>query len=374
MGKNNAKIIDVTSLVQAGIDPKTGLPSRVVASLESALKDNIKKALRVVDEQDAVNRFVWHNLPDGIDGNLIERVLYYKGTGMLFMLNGRFYFLPYALSGTIDVYGRYTGVTPLPFNGKTETEGKGKDKKPKAWITGLVRKPVYDVLFDATEEDNGVYVITKDILENSCVTLYDYSRQISQTILPRKDINEPILDVMAECIPFMRTALTNETGVLGMRVNSQDEYSNVAAANETLKDAALNNKRYAPIVGNIEFQELTGGTPGESADFMQALESLDNFRLGLYGIDNGGLFQKKAHMLGAEQAMAGGGGSTGLVLQDSLTARQKFCDIVNSIWGLGISVEASENCIGDTDLDGFMSDEQDQSGVPGDQEGDVIDE
>lgn len=372
MGKNNAKIIDVTSLIQAGIDPKTGLPTRVTALLESALKDNIKKALRVVDEQDAVNRFVWHNLPDGIDGNLIERVLYYKGTGMLFMLNGRFYFLPYALSGTIDVYGRYTGVTPLPFNGKTETEGK--DKKPKAWITGLVRKPVYDVLFDATEEDNGVYVITKEILENSCVTLYDYSRQISQTILPRQQLNEPILDVMAECIPFMRTALTNETGVLGMRVNTQDEYSNVLAANKTLKNAALNNDRYIPVEGTIEFQELTGGTPGESADFMQALESLDNFRLGLYGIENGGLFQKKAHMLGEEQAMAGGGGSTGLVLQDSLTARQKFCDIVNSIWGLGISVEASENCVGDTNFDGFMSDEQDQSGVPGEQEGSALDE
>ena len=374
MGNNNAKITDVTSLIQAGIDPKTGLPIKVTAYLESELKDNIRKALRVVDEQDAVNRFVWHNLPDGIDGNLIERVLYYKGTGMLFMLEGRFYFLPYALSGTIDVYGRYTGVTPLPFNGKTETEGKGKDKKPKAWITGLVRKPVYDVLFDATEEDDGSYVITKEILENSCVTLYDYSRQISQTILPRQQLNDPILDVMAECIPFMRTALTNETGVLGMRVNSQDEYSNVVAANNTLKDAALNNKRYAPIVANIEFQELTGGTPGESADFMQALESLDNFRLGLYGIENGGLFQKKAHMLGDEQAMAGGGGSTGLVLQDSLTARQKFCDIVNSIWGLGISVEASENCIGDTNFDGFMSDEQDQSGVPGEQEGSALDE
>ena len=374
MGNNNAKITDVTSLIQAGIDPKTGLPIKVTAYLESELKDNIRKVLRVVDEQDAVNRFVWHNLPDGIDGNLIERVLYYKGTGMLFMLDGRFYFLPYALSGTIDVYGRYTGVTPLPFNGKTETEGKGKDKKPKAWITGLVRKPVYDVLFDATEEDDGSYVITKEILENSCVTLYDYSRQISQTILPRQQLNDPLLDVMAECIPFMRTALTNETGVLGMRVNNPDEYSNVLAANNTLKDAALNNKRYAPIVGNIEFQELTAGTPGESADFMQALESLDNFRLGLYGIENGGLFQKKAHMLGAEQAMAGGGGSTGLVLQDSLTSRQKFCDIVNSIWGLGISVEASENCVGDTNLDGFMSDEQDQSGVPGEQEGDVFDE
>ena len=33
MGKNNAKIIDVTSLIQAGIDPKNGLPTRVTAFL-----------------------------------------------------------------------------------------------------------------------------------------------------------------------------------------------------------------------------------------------------------------------------------------------------------------------------------------------------
>ena len=353
MGANNAKMIDPLLFIQAGINPRTGLPIKFDEGKGAELKQNIKKLLRIVDEQDAINRFKWNNLPDGLDGHLIERILYYKGQGMFFLLDDKFFFLPYALSGTIDVYGRYLGCTPLPFNGVAQANGE----KERPWITGLVRKPVYDVL----SED-----LTLEKLETSCVILSDYSKQISQTTLSRQILNDPLLDVMAECIPFMRTALQNETGTVGMRVNSQDEYSNVAAANDTVKRAALVGDKYVAIEGQIDFQDLTFGVSGKSVDFMQALESLDNFRLGLYGIDNGGLFQKKAHLLQDEQALAGG--STGLVYQDGLTNRQKFCDIVNSIFGLGISVEASENVIGDKNMDGFMEDDEDQSGIPGEQQ------
>lgn len=56
-------------------------------------------------------------------------------------------------------------------------------------------------------------------------------------------------------------------------------------------------------------------------------------------------------------------GTTGLVLQDGLSIRQRFCDIVNSIWGLGISCELSETASGaDMNMDGMLSDETDQSG------------
>jgi hypothetical protein len=352
--KNNAKIIDINTILQAGIDPKTGLPLKFTSEEAANLKENIRKLLRVVDEQDAINRYVWYNLPDGLDGQLIERVLYYKGQGMFFFLEGKFYFLPYALEGTIDVYGRYTGVTPLPFNGKTSVD---KDGKEKSWITGLVREPVYDVYLDD---------VTTDVLETKCVLLHDYCKQISQTVLPRQALHEPLLGVMADCIPFMRTALQNETGTAGMRVNGQDEYSNVLAANKSIKNAALVGDKYAPIVGAVEFQELTTSPVGTANEFMQALESLDNFRLGLYGIENGGLFQKKAHMLGAEQAMAGG--ATGLVNQDGLSIRQRFCDIVNSIFGVGCSCEISETVLGDTNFDGFGVDEQEQTGIPNEQE------
>ena len=77
---------------------------------------------------------------------------------------------------------------------------------------------------------------------------------------------------------------------------------------------------------------------------MLAMQSLDNLRLSGYGIDNGGLFEKKAHELQSEADI--NGGPVGLVMQDGLSIRQNFCNIVNSIWGIGIWCEPAQNIIG----------------------------
>jgi len=79
------------------------------------------------------------------------------------------------------------------------------------------------------------------------------------------------------------------------------------------------------------------------------MQAIENLRLSTYGIDNGGLFEKKAHTLQSEADI--NGGPVGLVLQDGLSIRQNFCNIVNSIWNLGIWCEPAENIIG-TDIDG----------------------
>ena len=80
-------------------------------------KGEIKKNLRVLDEQNAIHRYVWYDLPPGLDGELIERMLYLRGQLAFFYLEplNRFYCLPYALAGDIDVYGRYLKITPLIF-------------------------------------------------------------------------------------------------------------------------------------------------------------------------------------------------------------------------------------------------------------------
>lgn len=52
-----AKLPDLTTLYQAGIDPKTGLPLKF-GGQKCMLKEDLKKFLRLVDEQDAVNRYV----------------------------------------------------------------------------------------------------------------------------------------------------------------------------------------------------------------------------------------------------------------------------------------------------------------------------
>ena len=339
------RLQDPNILIQMGINPKTGLPIKA-GSTPSTLKEDVRKMLRIIDEQDAINRFKWYNLPDGLDGQLLERILYYKGQGAFFYMetDNRFYFLPYALDGTIDVYGRFTGITPLPFGGGTATDGK-----EKPWITGLIRKPVYSIKLDE---------ITPDFFTDSCVLLKDYSPQYNQTIISRQIINEPLLDTMAECIPFMRTSLIAGSGIKGMRVDDADQQREVQNAARAITDAALNGDMYVPVVVPVELQELTDGALMKSEEYMLAMQSLDNFRLSTYGLENGGLFQKKAHMLEAEQAV--NGGNVGLVYQDSLTRRQNFCDIINSIWGLGIWVEPSESVLGmDQNMDGAAYDVND---------------
>ena len=342
---NNARLPDINTLIQAGIDPKTGLPIRVDEE-KCTLKNDIRRVLRVLDEQNAINRYTWFNLPNGLDGQLIERILYYKGQGMFFYMetDNTFYFLPYALDGSIDVYGRFKAVTPLPFNGTAQ------DKKD-AWITGLTKIPVYEVK-----------EVDLDTFLDGCVLLSDYSKQISQTNIPRQTLQEPILDAMAEAFPLARTSLIANSGIKGMRVNDEDQQSTVKAASRSITRAALNGDIWIPVVGNIEFQELTDGSALKSEEFLLYMQALDNFRLSLYGLDNGGLFQKKSHMLEAEQEM--NAGNVGLVYQDGLALRQKFCNLVNSIWGLGIWVEPSETVLNlDYDQDGDIDDDKDQSGV-----------
>ena len=352
MSKNNAKLYDPQMLLSIGINPKTGLPVKFDEKLSCISKSDIKKQLRIVDEQDAVNRFTWYNLPTGLNARLIERILYYRGQGMLFFLKDKFYFLPYALDGTIDVYGRFESVTPLPFNGTSNDGGKGD----APWIQGLSFKPVYDVILPEDYANESIEGI-KYILENSCVILKDYTEQISQTNIARQILNDPILDVMSECFPFMRTALLNSTGVQGMRVNSDSESFNVYAANNAIARAALGGDSKVPIVGNIDFQELTGGNVAKAEEFLLAMQSLDNYRLSLYGLDNGGLFQKKSHMLEAEQEM--NTGNIGLIQRDSLQYRQDFCTIANSLWGLDMWCEVSEVVIGmDTTGDGIAGENE----------------
>lgn len=352
MSKNNATLVDPSLLIQAGIDPKTGLPIKYTSGMECLRKADIKKQLRIIDEQDAVNSFTWYNLPDGLNARLIERILYYKGQGALFYFNEKFYFLPYALSGTIDVYGRYMGITPLPFNG-TSNDG-GKNDAP--WINGLDLDPVYDVLLpEDYEEDEAAKLMT--MLEKSCVLLKDYTEQISQTNISRQILNDPILDMMAECLPFMRTALINATGVQGMRVNTENEKTEVYAANNAITRAALDGNSKVPIIGSVDFQELTGGQIAKAEEFLLAMQSLDNYRLSLHGLDNGGLFQKRSHMLEAEQEM--NAGNVGLVMRDRLQCRQEFCNIANSIWGLDMWCEISETVIGmDVTGDGIAGDDE----------------
>ena len=54
---NNARLIDVNTIIQAGINPKTGLPLKMGSEDKCNLKNDIRRTLRILDEQNAINRY-----------------------------------------------------------------------------------------------------------------------------------------------------------------------------------------------------------------------------------------------------------------------------------------------------------------------------
>lgn len=361
MSKNNSYLPNLEPYLAAGFNPKTGLPMKL-DSCPFPFKDGIKKALRILDEQNAVTRYQWYNIPCDLTSEELERLIYYKGQLCMFYCEplDSFYITPYALDGTIDFYGRFNTVHPVPM-----ANGTDKDSKYDSQLEYLSRLKLR-VLYDVPYPDDDI-----DPLQ-CCVLIHDYTKQLSQTIIPRQLLQEPILDAMSDCFPFMRTALYNSTGVEGIRVNSQDEQSNVIAANASIDRAAFNGQKFVPLQGSLDFQMLTGGATGKAEEFLLAMQALDNFRLSLYGLDNGGLFQKKSHMLESEQQMNAGHAKG--PLNNGLSIRQHSCDIANSIWGIGMACEISESSMGaDFNGDGLAYDTEDQSGMAPGQQSEVHD-
>lgn len=351
MGK--PKLIDPSLYKQAGIDLKTGKPTRAISGDVTRLRDNLRKMLRIIDEQDAVTRYKWYNLPLDISSEEFERLMYYKGQLCFFYYKelDKFFVMPFALDGSIDFYGRYNTIHPVPMSSGTEEEKDEKIKKLKsdqrALLSMLKLKVVKAVktLDELTEED----------LYDSAVILWDYTRQLGQNIIPRVEVNEPLLEVMAEIPCFLRTSLLAATGIKGMRVADADAKKEVEDASAAIYGAALTGELATPITSAVEIQELFDGPQGKSEEYLIALQALENLRLSTYGLENGGIFEKKAHKLQGEQDM--NTANVGLVYADGLAIRQNFCNIVNSIWGTNIWCMPSESVLGiDVDGDGDAQD------------------
>ena len=367
MGKCGVpKLIDYSPYIKAGIDPKTGgklMPPSMTLGVSSAIKEAFRLALRIKDEQNAVMRYSWYNLPDGIDGELIERMLYYRGQLAFAYVKelNRFLILPYTLCGTkdngsaLDAYARFNNIKLISFSGTdaVKDEKKYSNKTLSTILSAITFKVRYAVMEGMVE--------LSDIYE-SAVLLKDYTSQLSETNIPRREIQDPIIDLEAACFAYANTAMINSTGVAGMRVNNEDEEENVKQMNRSLESAALAGQKAIPIVGAVEFQELTGGKVATSDEFMVMAQAIDNERLSLYGLDNGGLYQKKAYVNDSQTQM--NSGSPNDVYHNGLMIRQKFCDIVNSIWGIGIACEAAEyNSGADLNMDGDIDNRKDQSGT-----------
>lgn len=309
------------------------------------LFNKLGESLKQIDYQQYLTRFRWNNLPEGLDSELFERILYYSGSAMFFYIKelDRFYFLPYGMSGEktqtgIDFYGRFNRLKPYSFNGSTDGSGEqeGGKRKSKAdiYLSTQLRDNIKDIPMVKTEEE------AKKIFEEGAVICWDITPGLAYYCPARNRVSQSYIKYLTKVLIQTKSALINASGFNLFSADKSGESQNdimqeqLDAINKDREEGQL-----SAVVSSLmgEIQNLQSNAPAAIADFWTAFQSLDNLRLKSMGISNDGVIQKSQYQNYAEQSMDIDGSMQ--VYINALMERVKFAAIVNSIWGLNIYPE-----------------------------------
>ena len=218
----------------------------------------------------ATNRYKWKNLPDNLTSELIESMLYYKGAICLYYRGGTMYALPFVNSGDLNVYGRFTSITPIAFNGKetrqpyklnVNTDGVYNDKAEAV------------ILYDSQPQINGAILSKAVLLSQLNSNCSDILNMIMNNI---KNSNKKLV------FPCEDETQANQLRLdLDNAFNSSDNFI-------VVNKGAINDLK--PITMNNDVALV-------SQSLFEAWQSFNNLRCMLTGIENNGVFEKKERVI-----------------------------------------------------------------------------
>jgi len=298
---------------------------------------------------ETIERFEWKNLPASLPSDIIERVLYFRFKGGLFYDKTleRFYFLPFALKGTIDSYGRYNSIMPVLFTGQWKSGGNGKFLEDLAFMQGKEFFPIYDMPEEEKLTDPGEEEVEETELvipDDKAVILTDSTLEISQDFTPMGYLIRPIIEQLVDILVLVNIDLITSAKVFYVVAKDADQKEAIEKEFADLDNRILNGKRVVVVTSATDLKELTGSNAKDTARYFQSYQSIDNLRKDVIGADNGGTFMKQEHTTEMETETNSNSGS--FVLNNALRMRKDFCKIANKIFGLNIEVDikgAGEN-------------------------------
>lgn len=290
-------------------------------------KAMIQKMLKHKHMIETIERFEWINLPPELTTDLIERILFYRFKGAFFKYNDKHFFLPFALKGTIDSYGRYISIVPVLFTG-----AMGQDKKDSMFLPPTAPNAMFDVKYRKGMEPG----------KFPAVILTDSTLEIAQEYTPMNELINPLIEQMTEILVLVNIDLISSAKMF--YIVAPDESTRIAIEDEfqNLDQRILDGKRVVVLTSKLELKELTGNAQAkDQARYFQTYQSFDNLRKDIIGSSNGGAFLKQEHMTTDETSL--NSSSASAVLENALRQRKEFCELVNEYFNLTIDVKIKEN-------------------------------
>lgn len=337
-------MIDTNSLLEAGIPqtPKMIKYGNAIDQNGNTVTPNPKKynldydsLFAIMRQQNMIEtyeRYMWTNIPPGLTQDLIERLLFFRGKGIFYFNDKveKFQFLPFALNGVIDEYGRYTACNTLPFTGVDEVEKEGSKKKSKKLLNAVYEDLpiVYDLPYN--EE------MIKNIRERKTVgiILNDNSLAVSQQPIIRSNYVKPVLHMMATLMQIINTAMYGNADHNLIQIENESELQSINQQIGAINFDILKGKRFTPIVGKLPITPIKTSNTANLEGLFGTFNSLTNFLKSITGVANAGVFDKKAHLLQEEQKLNGSNSDD--IYYNGLRLRQEFCLMVQAYYGYPI--------------------------------------
>lgn len=339
---------DTIALMQAGI-PQTKNMLKYGNAIDqngntitpNLLKFNLKydsmfAIMRQQNMIETLERYQWINVPFGLTQDLIERLLFFRGKGVFYFNDkvGKFQFLPFALNGIIDEYGRFTRCNTLPFTGIDDVDDESKLKKKKG-TQPLIYEDL-DIVYDLPYNEE----MLKEVQERKVVgiILNDNSLAISQQPVIRSNYVKPVLHMMATLMQIINTAMFGNADHNLVQVQNESELISINAQIEAINQDILQGKRFTAVVGSFPITPIKTDNTANLEGLFGTFNSLSNFLKSITGVANAGVFDKKAHLLQEEQKLNGSNSDD--IYYNGLRLRQEFCLMVQAYYGYPIWCES----------------------------------
>lgn len=298
--------------------------------------DSLFNIMRQQNMIETIERYMWVNVPFGLTPDLIERLLFFRGKGVLYFNDkvDKFQFLPFALNGVIDEYGRFTMCNTLPFTGVDSEAGDNRKKKNKTTQTLVYQELplVYDLPFAKEHFD---YIKNR---KSVGIILNDSTLAISQQPVIRSNYVTPVLRLLANIIQIINTAIYGVADHSILQVENQSEFESIQMQINAINQDILKGHRFTPVVGKLPITPLKTGNTADLEGLFNTFNSVQNLLKTITGVANAGVFDKKAHLLQSEHNLNGSNADD--IYYNGLRARQEFCLMIQAYYNYPIWCES----------------------------------
>lgn len=291
--------------------------------------DSLYSIMRHQNMIETYERYMWTNIPFGLTPDIIERVLFFRGKGVFYFndIVQKFQFLPFALNGEIDEYGRFTRCNTLPFTGVDEKKKSSKSKKNERLIYQNLDL-VYDLPYD--EETFNIVKNKKTV----GIILNDNSLSINQQPIIRSNFVKPVLHILSTLIQIINTAMYGSADHSLIRVENETEYESIKQQIDAINFDILKGRRFTPVIGKLPIEPIKTSNTHDLEGLFNTFNSLTNFLKSISGVANAGVFDKKAHLLQEEQRLNGSNADD--IYYNGLRLRQEFCLMIQAYYNYPI--------------------------------------